>query len=255
MKFRDFKIGTRLAAGFSIIMILILFILLFALKNIQTLSDQTARLYNHPFTVSNAARKMDAESIAIREKMYLMIVYPARIDSLSTVVDSLDTQIIKSFKVLEERFLGKGEDVEHARVAFETLRKSRDEVISDLKEENFNKAKDHIYKRANLVALFDKELNDVINFTIKRGELFYKEADEIDRETVVDTVIAFFVVLLLSGLTGWWITRGVRNPLIMITAGVEKIESGDFYSNIELDSKDEIGTLAGAINKMSNSLG
>ncbi|MBP7541963.1 MAG: hypothetical protein KA747_00005, partial [Ignavibacteriaceae bacterium] len=76
MKFRDFKIGTRLAAGFSIIMILILFILLFALKNIQTLSDQTARLYNHPFTVSNAARKMDTESIAIREKMYLMFVHP-----------------------------------------------------------------------------------------------------------------------------------------------------------------------------------
>lgn len=102
---------------------------------------------------------------------------------------------------MEERFLGKGEDVRHARVPFETLRKSRDKVISDLKE-NFNKAKDHIYKRANLVALFDKELNDVINFAIKRGELFYKEADEIDRETVVDTVIAFFVVLFLSGLTG-----------------------------------------------------
>lgn len=134
MKFRDFKIGTRLAAGFSIIMILILFILLFALKNIQTLSDQTARLYNHPFTVSNAVRKMDAESIAIREKMYLMFVHPEKIDSLSNIIDSLDYSIVAGFNLLKERFLGQKEDVEHAKVAFETLRKSRNEVVADLRE-------------------------------------------------------------------------------------------------------------------------
>ncbi len=95
------------------------------------------------------------------------------------------------------------------------------------------------------MARFDHELNDVINFATKRGETFFQEAEEIDNETILNTVIAFFVVLLLSGLTGWWITRGVRNPLVMITAGVEKIESGDYYSKIKLDSKDEIGTLAG----------
>ena len=255
MKFRDFKIGTRLAAGFSIIMILILFILLFALKNIQTLSDQTARLYNHPFTVSNAVRKMDAESIAIREKMYLMFVHPEKIDSLSNIIDSLDYSIVAGFNLLKERFLGQKEDVEHAKVAFETLRKSRNEVVADLREGDPETAKKHIDVRREMVSRFDHELEDVINFATKRGETFFQEAEEIDNETILNTVIAFFVVLLLSGLTGWWITRGVRNPLVMITAGVEKIESGDFYSNIELDSKDEIGTLAGAINKMSNSLG
>lgn len=255
MKFRDFKIGTRLAAGFSIIMILILFILLFALNNIQTLSDQTTRMYKHPFTVSNAVRKIDGESVAIREKMYLMFVHPEKIDSLSNVIDSLDNSIIVGFNTLKERFLGQKEDVDHVRVAFEAMRKSRDEVVADLNDGDFEKAKDHIQKRAKLVALFDKELNDVINFSTKRGELFYEEANEVSHKTMVNTVIAFFAILLLSGLTGVWITRSIRNPVRMITAGVGKIESGDYCPNIQVDSKDEIGTLADAINKMAKSLG
>lgn len=255
MKFRDFKIGTRLAAGFSIIMILILFILLFALNNIQTLSDQTTRLYKHPFTVSNTIRKIDAKSIAIREKIYLMIVYPDRIDSLSKVIDSLDFQVIEGFDILTERFLGQKEDVQHVRIAFEALRRSRDEIVADLRENDFEKAKTHIIKRTDIVANFDRELRDVVEFATKKGELFYEEAVEIDRRTVQNTIIAFFAIIVLSGLTGYWITRSVRNPLVTITGGVERIESGDFYSKILIDSRDEIGTLAGAINKMAKSLG
>ncbi|MBK7866610.1 MAG: response regulator [Ignavibacteriales bacterium] len=255
MKFRNFKIGTRLAVGFSIIMILILFILIFALDNIRTLSDQTTRLYKHPFAVSNAVRKIEAESVAIREKLYLMMVYPTRIDSLLKEVDSLDRQIIGGFDLLKERFLGSKDDVEHVRVAFEAVRKSRNEIVANLTSGQTENAKFHIQNRTDVVARFDRELDDVIKFATKRGELFYEEAVEIDKKTVSNTLIAFFAIILMSGLTGLWITRSVRNPLITITGGVEKIESGDYYSKIKVDSKDEIGTLAGAINKMASSLG
>lgn len=255
MKFQNLKIGTRLAAGFAIIMILIFFILLFALDNIRTLSDQTTRLYKHPFTVTNAVKSIHAESIEIREKIYLMIIYADKIDSLSRVIDSLDYNIGTEFDILKERFLGKMVDVDNVRIAFEALRQSRDEIVADLKDGNLEKARLHIMKRTTAVSRFDAELNDVIRFTKYKGETFYKEAVETDRETVQNTVIAFIALIFLSGLTGYLITQSIRNPLIAITEGVKNIENGDFYSDIKVDSKDEAGTLAGAINKMSQSLG
>ncbi len=236
-------------------MILILFILLFALKNIQILSDQTTRLYKHPFTVSNTVREIDAKSIAMREKIYLMMIYPDRIDSLSKVIDSLDFKVIEGFDILKERFLGKKEDVQQVRIAFEALRQSRNEIVADLRERDYEKAKTHIIKRTETVAHFDRELRDIVEFSTKKGELFYEEAVEIDRRTVQNTIIAFFAIIVLSGLTGYWITRSIRNPLVTITEGVEKIESGDYNSKIQVDSKDEAGTLAVAINKMARSLG
>lgn len=255
MKFQNLKIGTRLAAGFAIIMILIFFILLFALDNIRTLSDQTTRLYKHPFTVTNAVKSIHAESIEIREKIYLMIIYADKIDSLSRVIDSLDYNIGTEFDILKERFLGKMVDVDNVRIAFEALRQSRDEIVADLKDGNLEKARLHIMKRTTAVSRFDAELNDVIRFAKYKGETFYKEAIETDRETVQNTVIAFITLIFLSGLTGYLITQSIRNPLIAITEGVKNIENGDFYSDIKVDSKDEAGTLAGAINKMSQSLG
>lgn len=255
MKFQNLKIGTRLAAGFAIIMILIFFILLFALDNIRTLSDQTTRLYKHPFTVTNAVKSIHAESIEIREKIYLMIIYADKIDSLSRVIDSLDYNIGTEFDILKERFLGKMVDVDNVRIAFEALRQSRDEIVADLKDGNLEKARLHIMKRTTAVSRFDAELNDVIRFAKYKGETFYKEAVETDRETVQNTVIAFITLIFLSGLTGYLITQSIRNPLIAITEGVKNIENGDFYSDIKVDSKDEAGTLAGAINKMSQSLG
>lgn len=255
MKFHDFKIGTRLAVGFSVIMILILFILLFALKNIQTISDQTSRLYKHPFTVSNTVRKILAESIAIREKLHLMMIFPENVDSLAKMVDSLDTEINNGYDILEERFLGQFTEVKKARQSFMNLKDSRDTIIAHFRRGQLAKAKLLIRQRDHQVARYHTNLMSIHDFANKNGHLFYNTAMDVRDDTLAKTVLAFVVLIFLSGLTGFFITRGIKNPVKIINTGVQKIEAGDYSSRIQINSKDEIGTLAGSINKMAQSLG
>lgn len=63
-------------------------------------------------------------------------------------------------------------------------------------------------------------------------------------------------VMLLGGFASWRISRGIVHPLKAVVARAELIADGNL-TGIELDarSRDEVGNLAAAVNKMQRSLG
>ncbi|WP_089417238.1 sensor histidine kinase [Vitreoscilla filiformis] len=67
---------------------------------------------------------------------------------------------------------------------------------------------------------------------------------------------AFTLALLLSllGLTWWWVRRWLLRPLQRIGAGAERFGRGDFSQPIDLARPDELGELAGRVNRMATDL-
>ena len=55
------KIGFRLAYGFGIVVILTLFLGLFALRKMRTHAEVAVKIFEHPLVVSNAARDIRSE--------------------------------------------------------------------------------------------------------------------------------------------------------------------------------------------------
>lgn len=66
--------------------------------------------------------------------------------------------------------------------------------------------------------------------------------------------ITLALLLTLLGLTGWWVRRWVLQPLQRIGTGAERFGRGDFSQPIDLARQDELGELAGRVNRMATDL-
>ncbi len=65
---------------------------------------------------------------------------------------------------------------------------------------------------------------------------------------------ASLVTLGLAVILSFLLTRKVLNPLTQMTGITRKIASGDYSARVQISSKDEIGQLASAFNRMADSL-
>lgn len=81
-----------------------------------------------------------------------------------------------------------------------------------------------------------------------------------DAETKVRTlrlvqVVALFLTVILAMIVMYWLRTRVEQPLSELTRAARRIGQGDFTSRIQPQQNDELGVLAGTINKMSDAIG
>jgi adenylate cyclase len=62
------------------------------------------------------------------------------------------------------------------------------------------------------------------------------------------------IALLISGIAGIFVARGVTQPVISLSEGVRKIMKGDYRVSVPVRTRDELGDLASAFNRMATGL-
>lgn len=90
----------------------------------------------------------------------------------------------------------------------------------------------------------------LFSLQIPTHELFY----EIERRNTVFSFIIFMMLLLLLALMYGLLAIAFSNPLHALMAGVAELGTGNLDKKIEIKSRDEIGMLATAFNKMTADL-
>ncbi len=254
MKLSDLKIGTRLLAAFSTILLLILAASYIIFVRTEMLTEMTVNMYKHPFTVTNAIRSVKANSEKIREHLNSMVIFPETADSLSKAIDSLDHQILRSLDLAKERYLGEKHELEHLIRAYSALAASRGRVIADVKSGDIEAAKIELMSRKSLVSESADMIQKVLDFASNKSNEFYLNAIDLQSQTYLVLSITLVMLLLLSGITGFYITRYISTGVGTIVSGIREIGSGDYSFRIKIDSKDEIGSISAAINSVSESL-
>ena len=103
--------------------------------------------------------------------------------------------------------------------------------------------------------LADRLLGDIIAVNegvVAREEKLARSDSQNAKMTAILGMIAGFVVALALGI---FLSISITRPIQKGTAFAKKMAEGDFRETIPIDQKDEIGTLAKALNNMVSSLG
>jgi len=100
----------------------------------------------------------------------------------------------------------------------------------------------------------EKELNKVVK--IAQAVIVQAEKDAQETKTFAAniTLIATILGILAAVVLGYIFSGIVSKPVIKAAKYTKTISDGDFTKSLEVDRKDEIGTMAKAINKMVSSL-
>ncbi len=72
--------------------------------------------------------------------------------------------------------------------------------------------------------------------------------------TRLSIVLATLVVLLLGAVGAWWITRSITRPLTASVRVAQAVADNDLSSVVTVDSKDETGQLLAALGQMNDNL-
>ena len=64
-------------------------------------------------------------------------------------------------------------------------------------------------------------------------------------------LIASLVGLLIAVLAGWWISRRINAPILVLTASTQRMAEGDLSTRAVLQDRDEFGALAASFNTMA----
>lgn len=101
--------------------------------------------------------------------------------------------------------------------------------------------------KGNIAQLVEK-LDSVIE--IEQGMIAEAKAemDRTVRNTFIIVSIAILLIIVICVILITYVTKGVINPLILITADSKKLAEGDLSFQIDFQSDNEVGELAGALN-------
>ncbi|KIL97180.1 hypothetical protein CCC_00241 [Paramagnetospirillum magnetotacticum MS-1] len=256
--FANLKIGTRLSAGFALVLLLTTLLGINADISTDRISALTTKLYRHPFTVTNALQAANTNIIAMHRSMKDVALAKSaeELDRAVADVDAREKIVFEKFALARERFLGDKADMEAAAKAFADWKPIRDEVITAFREGRRDDAAAITKtKGAVQVAKISETLEKVITWAMGKAEAFIANAQaENDRADLISRS-GLGAALILGALTAWLITRSITHPIRAMTGVMGELSANNLTVDVPHgDRGDEIGAMAKSVAHFKNQL-
>ena len=256
---RDISIGTRLAACFVAIIVLMIIADGLAVWQFQRMESSSDRL-----------RKADQ---ALQAVVRVHVDIGSFRDRVAVVANSQETrEFAKDTAALRQKFLA---DVERARrmviaspeldengtisSALETLRIALPAQLDAVDE--LANAGDWTAIRLRL----GHQIQDLRDLSLSQVEILDEQLTQAQSATLETTTEArrdlFIVVpisalltLLAAAVLGWYLTRSITVPLSELASGARALARGDFQHEVHVAGNDELALVGGAFNHAARQL-
>lgn len=229
----------------------------YALFQIENLSNFTQKLYDHPYTVSNAVREIDFHIVSMHRSMK-DVALAENMQEIKLAVDKVnihEKKVYKLFDTLEERFLGSKEKVFTAKKSFTGWKQIRDEVIALMKAgKQREAAKITKEKGAFYIEGMYEKISYLKTFATNKGRDFFEKTKVIENKAFQTVLISAIVSLLLTIFISLYMTFHIKSRLKVFGDGLQSFFSylnGDTKEIVYLEESyhDEFGTMAKVVNQ------
>ncbi len=252
----DLKIGLRLACAFGMLAALMLAISLFAISRMGNIADAVAfqnEVRTQKLEHLYAAREALAQT-GLSARNALAIADLAEASKELDMVDKYKAIYLKEIELAAPHFAG------HAQ--FEVVQNG---LLAMARELNRVRPLRNGPDQAAFAAFIANECRPLRNKIVADMEKLLSEVQsDVDQaSTQADAVftasrmwigLVGALVLAMTAILGFLITRSIVRPLKKAVAVAETVAAGDLSSAISIDSKDETGQLQHALSQMNASL-
>jgi signal transduction histidine kinase/CheY-like chemotaxis protein/HAMP domain-containing protein len=259
MKIRNTSMGIRLAVGFSIIILFFILLGTVAYKQSERLWQITVDIYTHPLQVSKATRDIKADINSIHLYLKEIAIDPNlteyEFEENISHIRTLESAIYKSFKVVNDNYLGPKSDVENAYILFKNWKPLRDKVIK-LRKKGDHSGAYMMYKADN----FDyrekmfAQIQVMIDFATAKSNEFFQSAEKEKKQILIWFRLSLLILSVLSVLIAFIFYKSIQTPLLALTRITDEYRQGNFNIRSSYHSTNEIGKLADAFNNMAGSV-
>ncbi|KQQ45266.1 chemotaxis protein [Duganella sp. Leaf126] len=260
MKISNLNISTRLAAGFGIVLLLLVLVGAMAITRIQKINSATDTILEDRYVKVNLIRNVQDEVNVQARYIRNATIGASDPSEVSSSLAKLEDSIQKNTKMLEQ-FKGMINS-DAGRRQFDALIESRagygrarDTAAKLLREGKAEEAGKYVLKdlRPPQNKFFD-ELKAMVALQEKMMQEAADEARDHGHAAIVFTLVLSGIAAIAALIIGWLITRSITVPVNRAVDLARTVAAGDLTSRITVDSKDEIGKLLASLSEMNDSL-
>jgi len=257
---KNLTIRKQLSIGFGLLLFGLIGVVIFSLYQQNLLASLTAAEFEHPFAVTNAVARADANTMRMSRAMISLSTSEneTQAQHFISIVNDLEPKVQEDLALGKERFLGNKADFDALIGKFNEWKPIRDHVIA-LKNEG--KMAEAIQLSSTAGATKLAEIEDLQKKVYDRswqiGVGFQDKANEV-RRSVQFWTFGCGVLIVLAGIAlAYWITRNLLNQLggepAYATEIAGKIASGDLMVDVAVDARNRTSLLY-AMKTMRDSL-
>ena len=259
MFIKNFKIGTRLGLGFSLVLLLLSVIAGLGMLRLQNVGEATEAMVKQALvkerlaadwlvaTSSNSVRTfaLVKSTDADDQKYFQKGITQASLDITET-----SKKLLAMLESPEEKKLY--EESVAMRTIYIDLRNQALKLKVDGQS-----AQSVLLTDAKLVPSLDAYVASIKAMLLHQKARIDQTASAIDalyRSARLNLMLLVGVALALGGVLAWWLTAGITRPLKQAVKVAQTVAGGDLTSNIVITSKDETGQMLQALKDMNDSL-
>ena len=256
---RDWRIGTRLALGFGVLIAMMLTMVVVGLLQLSSLLEANRLIIEREWVKAEAANTLSsiAQANARRTiEIHFAETEAQRAQKRAEILAGREA-FVQAFKTLQElvrrddgkQLLG---EAEAARGRYVTSQGKFNELVdAGRKDEAFAELQQHtLVELATVQDRVDRLARLEQRLVTEAGARAKAEA-QFARMLLLGLGIGGLVIGLLLAA---WITRSITAPLRQAVRVAQAVSEGDLRSEIEVHSRDEAGQLLSALQHMNTSL-
>ena len=258
MRFRDIRIGVRINAGYAILIVLMLVVIVLAGSRIYAIRAETDDILQRDWVAAKATSKIHglAREAATRignlpnqHELARRQANQARLEAIKQgideqvrILDGLDARP-EERRLLEQMHLARADYYVSLKTIFELVERGEDAAAE-------------LAMQTQTLPVLEKVLLYVGQLDDLQQQLIRDSAARIrnDIDTSLILMGGIGLAALLIGLAFAWSARSITRPLGEAVAIATRVAKGDFSSVIEVTSRDETGELLQALKNMSTNL-
>jgi len=259
MKFSNFKLTTKQGIGFGLILVIMAGVIIFSLVKMSSLRDEIERLTKDrlPGMIAVSEMHLDTSRYRLNELQLALTYYGYKMREQEQLMMRLRAKIKENQAIYEplisdyeeeetySKFRKKWEEYIDLHEQFMKLsRDSKDEEALKLLNNEARKVFDDIgHGLENLIRIKKKSFREAA----LNSEETYKSAYEI-------ILVLLGITALLSILISLILVRTITEPVRQLEKAAKRVADGDIEVHLDIQTKEEMGTLAKSFNQMTGAL-
>ena len=249
----NMKVSLKLFGGFGIVILLTLALGFVSIYYMKELASFTEGLYNRPYAIVTSLREANTNIVAIHRSMkdVALAKTPADIDAAVASIAENEKTIAEKLALGKERYLGEKSEITQIEEAMADWSATRKKTIALSRAGEKAKAAELTQSEGNQkMQKVSEGMEKVIAGAQKRAEGYYENSVQVQEKIFLITSGMIAAAILISVLIAWGISRELTEKINRILAVCRKVAEGDLKSTVGLQSRDELGQLASAMNQM-----
>jgi methyl-accepting chemotaxis protein len=259
MSFANWKIGTRLGAGFAVVLVSLVGIMLLSLNSMSRMSANTHDIVADKnikmATVSVMAGSVRDMTLAITNMVGVPGFAAMKLNSgkLKAALGRYDqangtyTRLVSS---AEEKALQASTDT-----AMQAAKAATTQLIALREAGQIPEARTFLAEQAApALEKALKSLDDTVTYENAQVSQAGAESESLSRRSEGLMLALGTLAIAVGAAVAWFVTRTITVPLNKALQVAQTVASGDLSSRIEVNSDDEMGHLLAALKAMNDSL-